>query len=167
MDLSERQIDLNAQNPLELIEMLVSSREWPFERSGENELNINVSGAWCEYSVSLTWHEEIESLHMAAAFDSRVPEEKRQEVQILTALINEQLMLGHFDLWSDDGVILFRHTLMLQGGAHATEDQCDALLQLGIESCERYYPAFQFVVWAGKTAKEAISASMFETAGNA
>ena len=33
--------------------------------------------------------------------------------------------------------------------------------------CERYYPAFQFVVWAGKSASEAMSAAMFDTEGEA
>ena len=36
-----------------------------------------------------------------------------------------------------------------------------------LDACERYFPAFQFVVWAGKTAREAIDAAMFETAGEA
>jgi hypothetical protein len=36
-----------------------------------------------------------------------------------------------------------------------------------LHACERYYPAFQFVVWAGKSAHEAMSAAMFETEGEA
>ncbi|MGV8841182.1 MAG: YbjN domain-containing protein, partial [Bauldia sp.] len=36
-----------------------------------------------------------------------------------------------------------------------------------IEACERYYQAFQFVVWAGKTAAEALATVMFETVGEA
>ena len=36
-----------------------------------------------------------------------------------------------------------------------------------IHACERYYPAFQFVVWAGKSAPEAMSAAMFDTEGEA
>ena len=32
---------------------------------------------------------------------------------------------------------------------------------------DSYYPALQFVVWAGKTAAEAMSAAMFDTAGEA
>jgi len=36
-----------------------------------------------------------------------------------------------------------------------------------IHACERYYPAFQFVVWAGKNAPEAMSAAMFDTEGEA
>ena len=31
------------------------------------------------------------------------------------ALINEQLWLGHFDLWKEDGMLLYRHGLLLAG----------------------------------------------------
>jgi hypothetical protein len=41
------------------------------------------------------------------------------------------------------------------------------LLRLALEACERYFPAFQFVIWAGKTAEEAIRSSLMETAGEA
>ena len=34
-----------------------------------------------------------------------------------------------------------------------------------LDACERYFPAFQFVVWAGKPAREALDAAMFETQG--
>ena len=36
-----------------------------------------------------------------------------------------------------------------------------------IEECERFYPVFQFVLWAGKTPQEAISAALIETQGEA
>ena len=36
-----------------------------------------------------------------------------------------------------------------------------------IESCERYFQAFQFVVWAGKDAVEALEGVLFETVGEA
>ena len=35
------------------------------------------------------------------------------------------------------------------------------------DTCERYFPAFQFMVWAGKSAEEAMNAAMFDTAGEA
>jgi hypothetical protein len=41
------------------------------------------------------------------------------------------------------------------------------LLGTALEACERYFTAFQFVVWAGKTAREALDATMFETSGEA
>ena len=62
---------------------------------------------------------------------------------------------------------MFRHALMLSGGVEASGKQCEALLDQALEACERYFSAFQFVVWAGKPAREALSAAMFETSGEA
>ena len=52
-------------------------------------------------------------------------------------------------------------------GALATTHQCEALLWAALEACERYYQAFQFVVWAGKDSREALASAMFETEGQA
>ena len=88
-------------------------------------------------------------------------------MQRLIALINEQLWIGHFDIWTQNGVVMFRHALVLAGGVAASDRQCEAVLGTALDSCERYFPAFQFVVWAGKSAREAMDAAMFETAGRA
>ena len=56
---------------------------------------------------------------------------------------------------------------MLPGGIAASTAQCETMLAAALHACERYYPAFQFVVWAGKTAAEAMSAAMFDTEGEA
>ena len=50
---------------------------------------------------------------------------------------------------------------------HASASQCEALLNLALEACEHYYPAFQFVLWGGKTAEEAVAAAILECAGQA
>ncbi|MEK7068449.1 MAG: YbjN domain-containing protein, partial [Patescibacteria group bacterium] len=91
----------------------------------------------------------------------------RREVQGLMGLINEQMWVGHFDLWQDEGLILFRAPLVLAGGAEASGAQCEWLLVHVLEVCEKYYQAFQFVVWAGKSAREALEAALFETKGEA
>jgi len=46
-------------------------------------------------------------------------------------------------------------------------DEAVKQLERAVDAAERYFPAFQFVIWAGKTAREAIDAAMFETAGEA
>ena len=56
---------------------------------------------------------------------------------------------------------------MMLNGAEPTSRQCEALLQAALETCERYYQAFQFVVWAGKDARTAMSAVAFDTEGQA
>ena len=154
-------------NPVDVVEQLASVKDWTFDRAGDDEIAISVSGQWTGYHLSFTWMDDVEALHLACAFDLKVPDRRRNEVVELLAHVNEQLWIGHFDLWTRDGVIMFRHSLILAGGVEATDRQCEVLLQAALDACERYYQAFQFVVWAGKPAREAVDAVMFETAGEA
>jgi hypothetical protein len=154
-------------NPLDTIERIAAAREWYVDRSGEDEVNLVVEGSWSDLHLCLNWRDDFEGLHLACTFDLKIPVNRRDEVCRLTALINEQLFFGHFDLWRKEGALLFRNGLILAGGAAATEAQCDALIHLALEACERYFPAFQFVIWAGRTAEQAIEASLFETRGEA
>ena len=154
-------------NPLDVVERIAAINDWSFERAGEDEITLVVRGKWTDYQVSFTWMYDIEALHLACAFDLRVPERRRPDVQQLISLINEQMWVGHFDLWPKDGLVMFRHSLVLAGGVEASDRQCEVLLSAALDACERYFPAFQFVVWAGKSAREAIEAAMFDTAGEA
>lgn len=159
---SERQ-----SNPVDVIELVASSRDWAFERSGEDEIAVSVAGLWTTYSVSFSWLEDYEALHLGCAFDMKVPDHRLVDVLKLLARINEQLLIGHFDLWPKEGAIMFRHALLLSGGAEPTNQQAERLLTCALENCERFYQAFQFVVWASKSAEEALACTLFETAGNA
>ena len=165
-------LDMDAEldrpsNPLDLFERLAALNDWAFDRDSEDELSVAVTGGWSEYQVAVTWLAEVEALHIACAFDLKVPERRRGEVLQLVSLVNEQLWLGHFDLWSSESVVMYRHALLLSGGAEPTEEQAIALVKAAVEACERYYQAFQFVVWAGKTAKEGMEGAILETAGEA
>jgi len=154
-------------NPVDTIETVAALNDWSFERSTDDEITISIQGTWCDYHVSFSWMEEVEALHLACAFDLKVVDLRRTEVVRLLALVNEQLWMGHFDLWSQEGVVMFRQSLLLAGGAEATSAQIEGMLTNALENCERYYQAFQFVVWAGKSAVEAVDISLFETAGEA
>lgn len=155
-----------ASNPVDIIENIATLHDWAFERSAEDELTLSVAGTWCDYHLSLNWRDDLEALHMACAFDLKVPPGKLNEIYKLIALINEQLWLGHFDLWRSEGLLLYRHGLMLNG-AEPTPRQCEALLHAALEACERNYQSFQYVIWAGKSAEDALAMSMFETEGQA
>jgi hypothetical protein len=154
-------------NPLDVVERLASGNDWSFERASDDEITILVTGKWTDYQLSYTWMDDIEALHLACAFDIKVPERRRPDVQTLISMINERLWVGHFDLWPGEGMVMFRHALVLAGGSEASGQQCESLLSTALDTCERYFTAFQFVVWAGKSAKEALEAAMFETSGEA
>ncbi len=154
-------------NPVDLVERLASLNDWSFERSGDYEISLSITGRWTDYHISFQWMNEIEALHLACAFDLKVPEGRQAEVLRLLAIVNEQLWVGHFDLWSDEGMVMYRNALLLAGGATASGRQCEALLKSAVDAAERCFPAFQYVIWAGKSAREAMSATLFETVGEA
>jgi hypothetical protein len=155
------------EHPVDVVERLAALNEWAFDRADEDEISILVAGVWANYEVAFTWLPEVESLHVSCSFDLKVPARKRAEVSALVQLINEQLWLGHFDLWSRDDIVMFRHAHCLAGGARASDLQCRTIVNAALAACEKHYQAFQFVLWAGRGARESLELAMFETSGNA
>lgn len=166
MSLAEAEFERDI-NPVDMIEHVASHNQWEFERSSDDEICLTVSGVWTDYNVSLSWMEDFEALHLACAFDLKVPDNRILETTKLLSLINEQMLIGHFDVWMKEGTVMFRQTLMLNGGAVPTGEQLECLMVSALEACERYYQAFQFVVWAGHDAEKAIEGALFETHGSA
>jgi hypothetical protein len=76
-------------NPLDVVERLAAVNDWSFERAGDDEITILVTGKGTDYQVSYTWLGDLEALHLACAFDLKVPERRRAEVQSLVGMINE------------------------------------------------------------------------------
>jgi len=167
MDLIDTVENERLENPLDTVEQLAALNEWSFERSSEDEISIAVEGRWADYSLSLSWMEDLEALHLACAYEIKVPGPRRPEVVQLLSLINEQLWMGHFDLWSQEGLVMYRHSLPLPDGSALSAGQCALMIEAALDAAERYYQAFQFVVWAGKTSTEALESALFETVGTA
>lgn len=161
----EREDDLS--NPLDRVERIAEAYQWAFSRPDAREVMMEVAGGWSDMTVSLNWRDEFEILHVAVSLEMKVPPPRRDEVARLLARINEQLLVGHFDLWHADGSLLFRNNLLLSGSAEANDAQCETLIRFAVETCERYFPAVQFVVWAGQPASEALEAAMIDTWGEA
>ena len=156
-------------NPVDMVEHIATIHDWTFERSAPDELTLTVSGTWCDYHISLTWRDDLEALHLACAFDFKVPKVRLGEIYKLMALINEQLWLGHFEMWSGSGLLVFRHSTVLdtRDGEGLSLDQAEAIAEAALEECERFYPVFQFVLWGGKSPGEAIAAALIDTHGEA
>jgi hypothetical protein len=153
--------------PLEVFEGVMTDCDWSFERSGEDELTAAVKGSWCTYQVRLVWRADDQVLQLVCQLDMRVPENKRPPLYETLGLINERLWLGHFELWATHGELLYRHATPVDIEAGISPGQAELLIQAAISECERFYPVFQFVLWAGKRPSEAIELAMLETAGEA
>ena len=154
-------------NPIDIVEELVSANEWAFERASDEEMLVEVVGRWASYRMHFVWQQDLSSMYFSCLLDAKIPPAKRAAASELVALINERMWLGHFEIGSEDGVPLFRHTVLLRGLGSASVEQVEDLVDIAVAECERFFPAFQFLLWGGKTPAEAVAASMLDTVGEA
>ena len=112
------------------------------------------------------WRPEDQVLQFLAFPDIKVGAEKRAAIYEALGLINEQLWLGHFEMWSGVGLIVFRHVDHPRCARRRRPafEQAEAIAEAAVEECERFYPVFQFVLWGGKSPSEAIAAALIDTA---
>lgn len=156
-----------AANPLDIMEQIVIANEWSFDRRNETEMAAEVPGSWCDYGLFFNWSQEISAMHFTCAFDLKVPEKHRAALYELLALANERLWIGHFGMETDDGMPVFRHAVLLRGAPGASAESLEDMVDIAITECERFFPAFQFVLWGGKSPADALAAAMLECVGEA
>ena len=156
-----------AANPLDIMEQIVIANDWAFDRRSDSEMAAEAPGRWCDYGLYFCWSHEISAMHFTCAFDLKVPEKSRSALYELLALANERLWIGHFGMESEDGMPVFRHAVLLRGAPGASAESLEDMVDIAITECERFFPAFQFVLWGGKTAQDAVAAALLDTVGEA
>ena len=153
--------------PVEMLAQLFEARGWPYEIPRNDEITGEVQGSWATYQLRGIWRAEDHVLQLLCLPDIRIPDDKRAGVFEVLALINEQLWLGHFDIWSNGAVLLYRHGLMLGDDGLLSIGSAQMLVEAAVEECDRFYPAFQFILWGDKTPAEALASALVDAAGEA
>ncbi len=156
-------------SPIHTLAAWFAAQGFTHERVGEEEVVATATGAWGAYELRGIWREDDCVLQFLALPDVTIQSDKFAVMYETLGLINEQMWLGHFELWSGSGAIVFRHATLLesQDGPALDLDQADALIESAIGELDRFYPVFQFVLWGDKTPAEALAAAMVETHGEA
>jgi hypothetical protein len=155
-------------HPLDIAETVIASNGWRFARNRDDEIAAEVRGQWCDFSLHFAYVPEASAVHFTCAFDMRVPDHRKRQVNDLLAILNDRMWLGHFGVWENEGLPMFRYTMLLRGAPEGmTAGQLEDLLEVAVAECERFYPAFQFVIWGGKDPAEAVAAAILDPAGEA
>jgi hypothetical protein len=161
------QIGRDESAPMDMLTALFEARGWSFEVNGEEEISAEFKGSWTSYQIRAVWREEDNALQVIVLPDVTVPENKRNDVYRAIGLINEQLWIGHFDIWSATGILLFRHGSLLPPNGMLGVDQAQTIIDVAIDECERFYPVFQFIIWGDKSPEDAIASALVDTHGEA
>lgn len=152
---------------VDMYEAYFEARGWAFERLNDGEVVGSAQGSWAQYEMRAVYRPEDGVIQFLAFPDIKVTEEKRSAVHEALGLINEQLWLGHFEFWSQAGIIVFRQASLVDQSGTITLAEAETTSEAALEECERFYPVFQFVLWGGKSPSEAIAAALIDTQGEA
>jgi hypothetical protein len=169
MTIDDIEVNQPGTTPIDELEAFFAAHGWTHDRVGDEEVVAVTPGAWGQYELRGIWREDDRVLQFLAMPDIKVTTDQYPAIYETIGLINEQLWIGHFELWSGNGSIVFRHATLLDGQDELTlaADQAEAVVDAAIGELDRFYPVFQFVMWGGKSPVEAIAAAMVETHGEA
>lgn len=167
MEAVEHELFSEDIHPIDIVETLAERRDWDFDRIADDQIAMAVEGSWRTYSVTLAWSQYDDTLRLICTFEIEPPADRISELSLLLDRANDQIWTGCFNLWAEQGLMVFRYGLTLAGEASATTGQIDAMLRGAVTASERFYPAFQLVAWGGETADDALSVAMSECVGRA
>ena len=152
-------------NPIDVVEEVIYSKKWTFSRADDYELVAEIASQWCQYRFYFTWSEQIRAISLTVTFDLKFPHAKIKDAQELLALINEKLWIGHFDITSKNGIPAYRHTVLSFPEDEVLHHQLENLVDIAIYECEKFYPAFQLVLFEDSDPSKALAISTFDTIG--
>ncbi len=155
-------------DPLDTVENVLGADDRFFcERAQDGDVHFSFKCASGETVGYFSYRHELPALLFTLGFDLQAPRSRHAEAVRLAGLINENLWLGHFDVWSDDGTIIFRHAMPMIGRDEISIGEVQAMLAAALDAAERFQPAFHFLILAGMTPEHAAQAALFEVSGEA
>lgn len=153
--------------PVDMLSALFEARGWSFKTLSKEEMSGEIQGSWANYQLRAIWRTEDNVLQLLCLPDVHVSKAKLKPAYELMALANEQMWLGHFDIWSNGDILVYRNAALLGDDGLLSLDQAQSIVETAIEECDRFYPAFQFVLWGDKDPKEALDSALVDAAGEA
>lgn len=167
MNEQSAQFESDEAAPVDMLAALFEARGWPSELVSDEEIVAEIKGSWASYQIRAIWRSEDNVLQLLALPDVRISDDKLPAMHEALALVNEQIWLGHFDIWSSTSVLLYRHGLMLGTDGLLSLDQAQMAVGAAIDECDRFYPVFQFILWGDKSPQDALESALIDTQGEA
>ena len=154
-------------NPIDLLEDMVMSYNWPYNRTDQNTLFAEAKGNWCNYHLTLAWSQDHKLLQYSWTYNIKIRPEKYNLVYPLINKINLNLPCGHIEFWDNEGLVMYRNSKITKEQKAFDIEEIDFILSSCLMECDKYYPAFQFVLWGNKSPEQALEASLLDTEGEA
>ncbi|MGR3542492.1 MAG: YbjN domain-containing protein [Hasllibacter sp.] len=168
MSLSEHWIETGEVHPIDMAEAIAEAMDCEFERIDGEQLALAVEGDWRTYSVTLAWSPADETLRLALTFEmEELPEGRSGVVNALLNSVNDRVWTGAFTHWEEQGLMVWRYGLALDGAEGATPQQIDRMIRAAATAADRFYPAIQLAAYGETDARSALQVAIAEGYGRA
>ena len=154
-------------HPIDIVEHLAEHHEWEFDRIEENQIAMAVKGQWRTYSITLAWSGFDETLRIICSFEMEPPTAKLNDLYETLNVANDRCWTGAFTFWEEQKLMVYRYGLVLSGGQIATAEQIDTMISSSVLAAEKYYPAFQLVIYDNQSPDRAMQVAIAEAYGHA
>ncbi len=142
--MAEPEIYEYAGNPLDNVEEVLSAHRWAFNRTGQDELFVDVSGRFGNYRILFIWQDQYESMQMSCYYDFAVHDENLVRLPDTLMALNNQSWLGHFDMDPKGNYPCFRYNCLFKGQTSLNaSEQIEELVEIALSECERQSAVFQ------------------------
>ena len=161
-------IDLidSKSHPINLLEEIIISKDWIFERPIEDEIYIEVPTKYSNLIIQVNWLKNQSRIEIRSFFYNKMDFSDNVEIYKLLNLINNRINYGHFII-NENSFPTFKNSIIIKDYKSIKFDLLKELLNYAILESERFFPILQLVLWGGKKAEEAILFFDFKTEGRA
>ena len=153
-------------HPINLLEKIIISKNWVFERPIDDEIYIEVPTKYSNLIVQVSWLKTEGRIEIKSFFYNKMDFSNNLEIYKLLNLINNKVDYGHFII-CDNKYHTFKNSIIVKDYKNVNFDLLKEILNYAILESERFFPVFQLVLWGGKKAEEAILFFDFKTEGKA
>ena len=153
-------------NPIDTIEEFLTAQDWIFSRVSEDEINLQVSGQFCDYELLFQWRSDHNAMEFTCAYNLTIAAPNDERIVRTLARINSDLWMGHFEIEPASKAPRFRYTSLCRNNLDGVGmNEISEMMETALHYCERFYAAFDMLSHNSTCASDNLELAMMDTAG--
>jgi len=141
---------------LSAVRGFLESDDWKFSQiEGETALRFGFTGKNGSWSCFVKTYEDKEQFVFYSVLPNNVPEGKRPAVAEYLTRVNYRMVLGNFEMDFNDGQVLFKISVDVEGGSLAPT-MIKNIIYTNVLMVDKYLPGLNKVMYGNATPAAAV-----------